>query len=171
MRCHTILAIAAVGSLMTGGAHALELSSPSIATGYPVSADQVKDGCGGKNVSPALSWKDAPGRTKSFALTVFDPDAHGGWWHWIVIDIPASASSLRAGSAPQATQLANDFGDKAYDGPCPPPGSGAHHYEFTLWALPVANIPPADAASTARLSQYLKTHALAQAQIIGLYQR
>lgn len=168
-----LVPVAALACLATSGAQALELSSPSVVNGASLSADQVKNGCGGKNISPALSWTGAPATTKSFALTVFDPDAHGGWWHWLVIDIPAGTSSLPAGSAPPkgAVQLENDFGDASFDGPCPPPGSGPHHYEFTLWALPDATLPLAGNAKPADVASYLKAHAVGQARLTGMFER
>lgn len=129
-------------------------------------------GCGGKNVSPALRWSGAPVRTRSFALTVFDPDAPGGgFWHWIAYAIPASSHGLPAGAGARPSQLngkfgTNDFGHARYDGPCPPPGP-AHHYVFTLYALDSGvEIPNGSAVERA-----LRSHVLARAQITGRYGR
>src|SRR6266571_4858543 len=93
-------------------------------------------GCEGKNVSPSLAWRNAPAGTKSFAITVYDPDAPtgSGWWHWIVFDIPADVTSLPAGvgnpasgQTPKgAVQSKNDFGKPGYGGPCPPQGDKPH---------------------------------------------
>lgn len=103
-------------------------------------------GCYGGNISPQLSWGGAPIGTKSFALTVFEPDASTGvgWWHWMVINIPASATQLKKGAGnvsgkflPKgAMQLKNDFNVADYSGACPPKGH-KHHYNFTVWALSV----------------------------------
>ncbi len=97
--------------------------------------------CGGANVSPTLRWSGAPPRTRSFVLTVFDPDAPraGGWWHWIAYNILPEIRGLAAGSGSAGSMNAgtfgkNDFGDANYDGPCPPPGK-PHRYVFTLYAL------------------------------------
>jgi len=152
---------------------AMEVTSPNIVPGAPLADTQVKDGCGGTNRSPALSWSDAPKGTESFAITVFDPDAHGGWWHWVALDIPASVYALAEGAGLPAGAVAasNDFGDARYDGPCPPPGSGAHHYEFTVWALPQAHVPLDGSPTGSAVENYLKTHALAHAEIVGTYER
>src|ERR1700733_6579129 len=94
----TMLLAAATAMLVCGGAQAMDIASTNMANGASLSLDQVKNSCGGKNISPALSWDAAPPATQSFAVTAFDPDAHGGWWHWVVVDIPASAQSLPAGA-------------------------------------------------------------------------
>ncbi|HTX02567.1 MAG TPA: YbhB/YbcL family Raf kinase inhibitor-like protein [Candidatus Acidoferrales bacterium] len=134
----------------------------------------VYTGCGGGNVSPMLRWSGVPARTRSFVLTVFDPDAPhaGGWWHWIAYDILPAARGLAAGSgaagSPGAGKFGkNDFGDASYDGPCPPPGR-PHRYIFTLYALNVAHvsIPNGHAVEPA-----LRGHVLARAHIIGRYGR
>src|SRR5215211_2435737 len=100
-------------------------------------------GCSGANHSPALSWSGAPAGTKSFAVTAYDPDAPtgSGWWHWVMYNIPASATGLAAGAgngrnAPSGSQQGmTDFGTKGYGGPCPPVGSKPHHYQFKVFAL------------------------------------
>lgn len=116
-----------------------------------------KGGCNGRDCSPQLSWEGAPKGTQSFAITLHDPDAprNGGWWHWLVFDIPSTVHSLptAAGSAdgsalpPQAIQLLNDYGERGYGGPCPPKGNGAHHYVLTVHALrvPTLGAGPEDA--------------------------
>ena len=108
-----------------------------------------------------------PTAAKSFALTVFDPDANPprGWWHWIVLDIPANVHEFAAGTVPRAVrQATNSFGDAGYGGPCPPPGP-LHHYVFTLYALDTAHVDGTpDAATFAK-------HALAHATLIGTYAR
>jgi len=160
-------------------AQALELRSPQFTDGGSLGVAQVNSRCGGGNGSPALTWSDAPAGTRSYALTVFDPDAnHGhGFWHWLMVDIPAAALGLPPGAGSGtglpagASQVANDFGDKGYDGPCPPAGSGPHHYEFTLYALGVDGVPRNPETRGAALPAFLKSHALATATLIGLYQR
>lgn len=139
-----------------------ELSSPTLAHGVAPAQRYDGPGCGGGNVSPEIDWRGVPPGTRSLALTVFDRDARGGagWWHWAVVDIPASASGLPLGAgAPHAEgmpvgarQLRTSFGREAYGGPCPPPGSGTHHYEFTLWALPVAHLDLPAGAGAAELA-------------------
>src|SRR5580700_1299657 len=88
--------------LAAAGAHALTLTSPDIEPGAKISDEQVASimGCPGKNISPALSWSGAPEGTKSFALSVYDPDAPtgSGWWHWVVFNIPPDVTSLPKGA-------------------------------------------------------------------------
>jgi Raf kinase inhibitor-like YbhB/YbcL family protein len=170
------MAAAALGAaLSTGseGASAMELSSPDIRPGATLSQAQIYSECGGGNVSPALNWSGAPAATQSFALTVFDPDAQGGWWHWIVYDIPAAARGLAQGANSPAGALLgrNDFGHERYDGACPPQGSGAHHYEFKIWALATPSLPADLAAKGETIGPYLAAHALASATLIATYER
>jgi Raf kinase inhibitor-like YbhB/YbcL family protein len=122
------------------------LKSTDVANGGTIAAKHTFNGfgCSGQNVSPALSWTGAPNGTKSFALTVYDPDAPtgSGWWHWLVYNIPASATQLAAGAGTNAASLPagsvqgpTDFGKPGYGGPCPPQGDKPHRYIFTLYAL------------------------------------
>src|ERR1700738_3419053 len=101
-------------------------------------------GCNGQNISPALEWSNAPAGTKSFAVTMYDPDAPtgSGWWHWMIYNIPATTTSLAAGAgkgrdAPRGSvEGPTDFpGKKEYGGPCPPVGDKPHHYHITVFAL------------------------------------
>ncbi|HVR61092.1 MAG TPA: YbhB/YbcL family Raf kinase inhibitor-like protein [Polyangia bacterium] len=138
-------------------------------------------GCIGDNQSPALAWSDAPAGTKSFALLVHDPDAPtgSGWWHWVVYDIPADTTSLPEGAGKEggaglpkgAKQGRTDFGTAAYGGPCPPPGSGKHHYNFTLLALKVDKLEVPDGASPALVSFSANAAALGKAKLTGMYAR
>jgi hypothetical protein len=139
-------------------AQALELRSPDVAEGSTLSAAQVFSGfgCSGQNLSPALTWSGAPAGTQSFALTVYDPDAPtgSGWWHWLVIDIPATAKGLEKGIGKGAAlpagarQGRNDFGTGDFGGACPPAGDKPHRYYFTLYALKVPKLDvPADATA------------------------
>ncbi len=102
-------------------------------------------GCTGQNLSPQLSWENAPTGTKSFAITMYDPDAPtgSGWWHWVVFDIPATTNSLPSGAGTlskylmpaDAIQGMTDFGAPGYGGPCPPTGDKPHRYLLTVYAL------------------------------------
>jgi hypothetical protein len=146
------LAIAAAAALATfalGSASAADfkLASPTVKPGSMLSDAQVFNGfgCTGKNVSPALKWSGAPAGTKSYALTVYDPDAPtgSGWWHWVVYNIPASASELTEGAGtadgkglPAGSAQGNtDFGAPGFGGACPPKGDKPHRYIFTVYAL------------------------------------
>ncbi len=136
-------------------------------------------GCSGQNVSPELSWKNAPKGTKSYVLTVYDPDAPtgSGWWHWVVYDIPATTKELPEGAGsgkaalPEgAKQGRTDFGAPGFGGPCPPPGK-PHRYVFTLYALKTDKLDvPAD-ASPALIGFMTRTNALANAKLTATYGR
>jgi Raf kinase inhibitor-like YbhB/YbcL family protein len=121
-------------------------------------------GCTGENKSPLLRWSGAPQGTKSFALTVYDPDAPtgSGWWHWCLIDIPANVSELKpdagnvsgANLPPGAKHVRIDYGVAGWGGPCPPPGDPPHRYVFTVYALSVDKLDiPSDA--TAALAGFM----------------
>lgn len=135
-------------------------------------------GCTGGNVSPQLSWTGAPSGTKSFALTVFDPDAPtgSGWWHWIVVNIPASATQLPAGASGAkmpagAQETRTDFGKPGYGGPCPPAGDPPHHYVFTIYALKVDKLDLDAQASGAMASFMIRQNKLASATITATFRR
>ncbi len=158
---------------------AMDIKSHDVAEGSMLGTQQVYSECNGDNVSPAIAWSDAPADTKSYAVTLFDPDAKpNGFWHWIVFDIPPKATSLSRGVGANPAQLPegaiagqNDFSASAYGGACPPPGSGFHHYQFTVWALDVASLPFDTNATGNAVGPYLKKHALAQVMLTALYQR
>lgn len=162
--------------------NAFTLTSPDIANGKTIGEAQVFNsfGCSGRNVSPALAWRNPPAGTKSFALMVHDPDAPtgSGWWHWVAYNIPADTTSLAAGAGDPkknlmpagAVQGRTDFGTPGYGGPCPPPGK-PHHYYFRLYALKVSRLEvPAD-ATPALIGFNVTANALGKAQIMGLYGR
>ena len=138
-------------------------------------------GCAGENLSPALKWSGAPQGTKSFAVTVYDPDAPtgSGWWHWMVINIPATVSELPAGAGAVgsktlpagAVQARIDYGYAGWGGICPPQGDKPHRYIFTVAALKTEKIDvPADA--TAALTGYMiNANALGKASFTARYGR
>ena len=165
--------------------------------GFTVSSADVRDGaftakqesnafgCGGENLSPALSWAGAPAGTRSFAVTVFDPDAPtgSGFWHWIVYDIPATVDSLPSGAGrparegaapllpPGAVQAVTDFGAPAFGGPCPPPGDAAHRYVITVHALRTDHLEVPEGATSAVVRFILHAHTLATASLTARYAR
>jgi Raf kinase inhibitor-like YbhB/YbcL family protein len=157
----------------------MHLTSQDLQPGATIAHQQIYTNCNGDNLSPELKWSDAPGAAKSFALTLYDPDAHGGWWHWIVFDIPVDQDELRQGAGdPTRTLLpgaamegTNDFGQLGYGGPCPPAGDGPHRYIFTLWALDAANAPFDTQVTGDKLEPWLKSHAIAKATLTGKYGR
>lgn len=124
--------------------------------------------CDGRDVSPQLSWGDVPDGTKSFALSVTDPDAPGGTFiHWLVYDIPEDVDEINQGSLPDgAKQVRNDFGKKEYGGPCPP--SGTHRYIFTLYALDTEHL---EGVNEYNFFEKVKEHTLGKAELMGLYER
>jgi Raf kinase inhibitor-like YbhB/YbcL family protein len=158
------------------------LVSPDIGADKDMAIDQVFNGfgCQGKNLSPALFWSGAPAGTQSFAVMVHDPDAPtgSGFWHWVVYNIPASATSIpaEAGDAKKKIMPAGivqgrtDWGTTGYGGPCPPPGK-AHHYHFRVFALKVPKLDlPAD-ATAAMVGFNVNANKLAEADLVGLYGR
>ena len=167
----------------TSFAHAegFTVMSPDIAG--QLSIKQVFDGfgCSGKNISPKLSWKNAPEGTKSFAVTVYDPDAPtgSGWWHWIIFDIPATVHSLEknAGNvklpvAPEGSvQSITSFGQHGFGGACPPEGDRPHQYLFTIYALKVKKLSLNADAMPALVGFYLGQNMLAKASIVAYYSR
>lgn len=159
----------------TGPAAAMELSSPDIRDGGEIALEHVYPRCGGANVSPALKWSGVPAGTKSLALSMIDVDVKPAMWsHWLVVDLPPSTTGLPKGASQLpvgAKPLMTDFGDAAYGGPCPPKGSGVHHYQFSLWALPAGTIEFPMGANTAQVSATLSKLALAKATLTATYQR
>jgi len=159
---------------LAGPAAAMQLTSPDIREGAPIAKQQVYTRCGGQNVSPALAWSGAPAGTKSFAITAIDHNVPpNDWSHWIVIDIPTGTTSLDKGAGlPAGAHAAmTDFGEAAYGGPCPPPGSGVHHYEFTVWALRTASVQLPARVTAKQIAALLQKDALAKASITATYQR
>ncbi|AWN24613.1 YbhB/YbcL family Raf kinase inhibitor-like protein [Deinococcus irradiatisoli] len=165
----------------TASANGLTLSSAQFRNGGTVPLEQVGsgNGCAGQSVSPALSWSGAPAGTVSYALTTYDPDAPtgSGFWHWVVYNIPASATGLDKGAGSGtfnlpagAAQANNDGGAPGYTGPCPPPGDAPHHYVFTLYALnKTLDLPPS--ASAAYVGFSLNGATLAKTSIVATYGR
>ena len=159
------------------------LTSPQLSEGSMISQEQVFNGfgCSGKNISPELNWSGEPGSTKSFALTMYDPDAPtgSGWWHWVVFNIPASVHSLALDSGnttkntmPKgAVQSRTDFGATGYGGACPPKKDGAHRYVFTLWALDIETLPLDTEATAAMVGFFLQQHQLGKAVLTAKYDR
>ena len=138
-------------------------------------------GCSGENISPQISWSNAPKNTKSFAVTVYDPDAPtgSGWWHWLVLNIPATQTELPVNFGAQdkfdlgngLVQVRNDFGIFGFGGPCPPQGDKAHRYVFTVYALSAEKLDVSK-ESTAALAGFMLNHnVLAKAHFTALYGR
>jgi len=157
----------------------LTVSSTSIQHNAWLPEEQVFDGWGmtGGNVSPQLSWAGAPADTKGFAVTCFDPDAPtpSGFWHWLLVGIPADVTSLNAGAGTAdadpkgAFHMANDFGDKRYDGAAPPAGDHDHRYMFAVHAIDTDDLGLDDTASAAVTAFTMGMHTLARGVISATY--
>ena len=138
-------------------------------------------GCTGENKSPQLSWKNAPEGTKSFAVTMYDPDAPtgSGWWHWLVFDIPVNNNELVSGAGntklnltPEGViQSITDYGANGYGGPCPPEGHGLHQYIITVYALKTDKLGLNKSTNPAVVGYYLWNNTIAKASIVTYYQR
>jgi Raf kinase inhibitor-like YbhB/YbcL family protein len=172
---HTILpfAVLAAGPVQ---ADTFKLSSTDIAQGKVMStAQEFKGfGCGGGNRSPQLSWTGAPAGTEAFAVFAYDPDAPtgSGWWHWQVVNIPKTVTTLAAGatSPSGSVEVKNDYGIAGFGGACPPKGHGIHRYQFTVYALSKKLELPHN-ASGALAGYMVRANALASSTIEALYQR
>ncbi|HHC07288.1 MAG TPA: YbhB/YbcL family Raf kinase inhibitor-like protein [Actinobacteria bacterium] len=135
-------------------------------------------GCGGGNRSPHLAWADAPEGTGSFAVTCYDPDAPtgSGFWHWVVVNIPADVTELPTGAGSGeglpagALQTRTDFGAPGYGGPCPPEGDHPHRYFFTVHAVD-GTLEVDEDTSPAVVGFQLHFKTLAKADLVGLYKR
>ncbi len=137
-------------------------------------------GCTGGNKSPSVEWENAPKDTKSFAITMYDPDAPtgSGWWHWTVLNIPASTSKIAENASNDKAKLPKnviegrtDFGQANYGGMCPPVGDKPHHYTITVYALKVPTLNLTSDASGAMVGYNVKQNAIASASVTVEYGR
>lgn len=159
-------------TLKTTGGKIMELTSSSFNHEAMIPAKYT---CDGLNISPPLSWRNAPANTKSFALICDDPDAPVGLWvHWVFFDIPAAVNSLpeKVSRDEEIVGLGkngkNTSGRFGYDGPCPP--GGTHRYFFKLYALDTTlDLPPG--LTKEDLLKAMKGHILAETQLMGRYKR
>lgn len=150
----TVFSLTAAAMMaLSGGvsaASAFSLSSADIPADFRLTQQHVFKGfgCSGENISPQLSWRNPPAGTKSYAITVFDPDAPtgSGWWHWTMVNIPAQIHDL-------------------------PPGDKPHRYQFTVWALNTATLPLDSESSGALVGFMLNAHVIAKAKFTATYGR
>ena len=165
---------------------ALVLTSNNFKEGGAIPNDHILSsdfgfGCSGGNKSPHLAWTGAPAGTKSFAVHCFDPDAPtgSGFWHWVVVNIPANVTELKldagnpgSGLLPKgALQTRTDFGKPGYGGPCPPEGHGPHRYQFTVFAVKEESLPVNADTSAAVVGFYLHFNTLERTTLTGKFQR
>ncbi|QLY28374.1 YbhB/YbcL family Raf kinase inhibitor-like protein [Nocardia huaxiensis] len=154
------------------------LTSADISDGKPLAQDQVSalSVTPGRDISPQLSWSGFPEGTKSFAVTVYDPDAPtaSGFWHWVVANIPVTTTSLETGGSVSlpagAVTLRNDAGKNEYTGAFPPAGHGAHRYFVVVHAVGVERLEVDENASPAYLGFNLFLNAIGRATLIGTYE-
>jgi Raf kinase inhibitor-like YbhB/YbcL family protein len=181
------LAAALIGICVTasGADLAFTLTSPDLPPGRPVAERFTANafGCHGPNESPELKWSNAPAGTRSFAVTMFDPykPPASGWWHWVIYDIPATATGLarKAGDPgspdlPPGARQGRPDGEAPephYYGPCPDEGDPPHHYTITVYALSVEHLKVPDTSTAANIDYEISSKILAKAQIVRLYSR
>jgi Raf kinase inhibitor-like YbhB/YbcL family protein len=153
---------------------AMTLTSTDIAPDKPIPAAHIYPRCGGRNISPDLMWSGVPMAAKSLVLTMIDVDVKPSQWsHWIVVDLPPTTTSLPQGvhSLPgNAKAIVSNFGDSGYAGPCPPRGTGVHHYVFTIWAMPTATISFVSDQKATALADFLAQNALDRASFTAIVQ-
>ncbi len=156
------------------------LTSTAISEGEKLTNTHVFEGfgCEGANQSPQLSWTGAPAGTKSFAINVYDPDAPtgSGWWHWNVVNLPASTTSIAANASGNnnlpggAIEIRNDYGSIGFGGACPPPGE-VHRYIFTVYALGTERLELPENPSNALTGFMIRANMLDSARITAVYHR
>jgi Raf kinase inhibitor-like YbhB/YbcL family protein len=155
-----------------------DVTSADLVDGMPLSPRYAHPSVGGENVSPQLSWSGFPAETRGFVVTCYDPDAPtgSGFWHWLLLGLPAGITELPSGAgAPAglpegAFHVRNDFGDMSYDGATPPPGDVVHRYVFIVHAIDVDTLGLDDSATPAFVGFNLAFHTLARASIRATYQ-
>jgi Raf kinase inhibitor-like YbhB/YbcL family protein len=176
-----ILSLLLILSSSVFGQGSFTLTSKDLGGEATVNEEFNGFGCTGENVSPQLSWKNAPEGTKSFAITMYDPDAPtgSGWWHWVVFDIPATTFELVSGAGNTDLNLTTegiiqsitDYGITGYGGPCPPEGHGTHQYIITVYALSAETLELTASTNPAVVGFYLWKNTLAKASIVAYYKR
>jgi Raf kinase inhibitor-like YbhB/YbcL family protein len=160
---------------------AFDVTSSDIAEGEMLANAQVANfmGYSGENLSPQLSWGGFPEETKSFAVTIHDPDAPtgSGFWHWIAVNIPMGVNGLVTGAGTEGSddlpdgvlQLRNDAGTRGYVGAAPPAGDLAHRYVLTVHAVDVEHLDVEGDSAPAIAGFNLRFHAIARAQVVPIY--
>ncbi|MEV6590690.1 YbhB/YbcL family Raf kinase inhibitor-like protein [Streptomyces acidicola] len=157
------------------------LTSESVTRGEQLLREQVSGilGAGGLDISPQMSWSGFPEETRSFTVSMFDPDVPtaSGFWHWAVANLPKSVTELPAGMGDGrdlpggAVTPANDAGYRRYLGPAPPPGNGPDRYFLVVHAVDVEELEVSETTSPAYLDFLLFSHAIARATMSGTFER
>ncbi|WP_305787341.1 YbhB/YbcL family Raf kinase inhibitor-like protein [Symbioplanes lichenis] len=154
---------------------AFTVTSTDVTDGQQLDELYVHTSVGGKNLSPQLAWSGFPAETRGFVVTCFDPDAPtgSGFWHWVVVNLPASVTELPRGADPLpdgAFSIRSDYGDSGYGGAAPPPGDRPHRYVFAVHAIDVDRLEVGEGATPAYVGFNLAFHTLARATIRPTYQ-
>ncbi len=180
---NNLFAVALLGAVPLAQAAGFTLSSPDIKANGTIDKKFEFNGmgCTGENKSPALKWSGAPRGTKSFAVTVYDPDAPtgSGWWHWSVVNIPANVTELPADAGavgganlPQgASHVRIDYGVAGWGGMCPPEGDKPHRYIFTVYALKTEKLDIAPDATAAVAGFMINANSIGKASFTARYGR
>jgi hypothetical protein len=157
------------------------VTSEDVRDGETVPLTHVHGSAGGDDTSPALSWSGFPASTAGFAVTCYDPDVPnvGGWWHWLLLDLPLSVTSLPraaghhdgSGLPAGAVQLRTSYGTRGYGGCAPPPGDRPHRYFFAVHALDVPSLGVDPDASPAVGSFMITAHEVARALVVPVFAR
>ena len=156
------------------------VTSEDVTEGELLSNKQVYNsfGMSGENLSPQLSWSGFPAQTRSFAVTCYDPDAPtgSGFWHWLLIDIPASVTSLPAGAGNDdgllpagAFHVRNDYGTRDFGGAAPPQGDEPHRYVFAVHALDAEKLGVEADATPAVTGFNLRYHTIARGLLVPVF--
>jgi hypothetical protein len=154
------------------------LESEDVTDGQPLGRQFAHASAGGDNVSPHLRWSDYPANTRGFVVTLYDPDAPSGsgFWHWVLVNLPASTNELARGAGTVtgrlpdgAFQVRNDFGERAYGGAAPPPGDRPHRYVFAVHALDTDALAVNEDTSPAAVGFNVTFHVVARATLRATY--
>jgi Raf kinase inhibitor-like YbhB/YbcL family protein len=187
LACRIVFALSVIGTAVllpdsrdAAADPAFTVSSTDLAPGKTVARDLLFDDseCKGGNHSPQLSWRGAPEKTRSFAVTIFDPDAPGrGWYHWAVAGIPAGVAHLPGNASASgalrklgAVEARNDWDTDGYGGPCPPPGK-PHRYVVTVYALGTDDLRLRQGTPALMFEHEIRTATLGSAQLTFTYGR
>ena len=163
----------AAAALLLAAAPPMQIRSGNFSAGGRIGLPFMARDCAGQDRSPALSWSAPPRGVKSLALIMHDPDAPiaGGFYHWVVYNLPASTRTLVLGVRLRSDQLGlTSTGKPGYHGPCPPPGP-PHHYDFTVYALDIASISRGLPLTGPELERMLAGHTLARGSLQGIASR